>query len=243
MRLIELVYKLVWRRLGDVCLILNNCNLACILRKDSEDIRELRGNLPSWILVFTLEPSGLFPHEKVEYQKAEFINLAQSFGLTPMSVISEVKAEDVMNTLSWVSPQPYWKLRLQGGCQELFFLTTMDKVGQLVKKFYGLAGFYKYPSMNIGVYIQPMQQGTGCHCEFDLYYNPQILEEIEVAKKFFYEGARALIRAGAFFARPYGPLRDITYPYVSAPFIIIQRKIKAILDPNNIMNPGKLYFG
>jgi hypothetical protein len=242
-RLIELTYKLMWRRLGDVCLLLNHCNLACILKENDKDIKRLRRKLPEWVLFFTIEPGGFLPDKKAEYQKAEFISLAQSFGLEPLSVLSsDVKAENIMNLLSGVSPEPYWKLRLKGGVQELFFITTMDKVAEFIKMVYQLAGGYGYPTIDIGVYIQPVAQGTSCHCEFDLYYTPQIPEETDVVKKFFCESAKVLARNGAFFARPYGPLRDITYSYIAAPFIITQRKIKAIFDPNNIMNPGKLYF-
>jgi len=241
--LIRLTYKLMWRRLGDACLILNNCNLACILRENDKDIKKLREKLPEWILFFTIEPTGFLPDKKLEYQRAEFISLAQSFGLEPVFTLSsDVKAENLMKLLSGVSPEPYWKLRLKGSVQELFFITTMNRVPEFIKTVYQLAGVYRYPAIDIGVYIQPIVQGTSCHCEFDLYYSPENPDEVNVVKRFFCESANALVRNGAFFARPYGPLRDITYPHVAAPFIITQRKIKAIFDPNNIMNPGKLYF-
>ena len=29
-----------------------------------------------------------------------------------------------------------------------------------------------YPASNMGVYIQPVVQGTGYHCEFNLFYDP-----------------------------------------------------------------------
>jgi len=242
-RLIDLAYKLMWRRLGDICFIVNNCVLACIQQESSNGIVRLRESLPSWTLVFTIEPSGFLPEKKAEYYKAEFINLAQSFDLKATTQVGGVDAEGVMKMVSNVSPEPYWKLRLKGGVQELFFLTTMDKVQAYIEIFYEVAAHYKFPLKDIGVYIQPILQGASCHCEFDILYNPSLPEEVNMAKSVFCEAARRLAKAGAFFARPYGPLRDITYPYVAAPLIIAQRKIKAIFDPNNIMNPGKLYFG
>lgn len=242
-KLISLVYRLMWRRLGDVCFILNNCNLACILKEKNEDITGLRDSLPSWMLVFTIEPSGLLPEKKAEYYKAEFVGLAQSFGLEPTAQVNGVNAEDVAEMVSNVSPEPYWKLRLRGGVQELFFLTRLDRVHEFVSLFFEVAGRFKFPVKDVGVYVQPIVQGSSCHCEFDIYYNPHVPEEADAAKNVYCEAARTLARAGAFYARPYGILRDITYPYVAAPFIIAQRKIKAIFDPNNIMNPGKLYYG
>jgi hypothetical protein len=237
--LIELTYKLLWRRLGDIYIILNRCNLACIIGE-----RAIKGydNFPKWVLLFTIEPSGVLCDKKLDFYRAEFIRWAQSFGLRPLDSVLGVSAEDVAKLVSGVSPEPYWKLRLKGGVQELFFISTLDRVPEFIKKFAEVAAFNGYPLKEIGVYVQPLVQGANCHCEFDLYYDPDNIEEVEIVKRVFNEGARLLLRSGAFFARPYGPLRDIMMPYVSAPFVILQRKIKMLFDPNNVMNPGKLFF-
>ncbi|MEM2103734.1 MAG: FAD-binding protein, partial [Candidatus Bathyarchaeia archaeon] len=219
-RLVGLVYRLMWRRLGDVCLVLNGCNLACMLREKGEDIAGLRDSLPSWMLVFTIEPGGLLPERKAEYYRGEFEGLAQCFGLEPARQVCGVNADDVARMVSSVSSEPYWKLRLRGGVQELFFLTTLDRVGEFVELFYKVAGRCRFPLKDVGVYVQPVVQGSSCHCEFDIYYDPHAPGEAELAKNVYCEAARALVKAGAFFSRPYGLLRDITYPYVAAPFII-----------------------
>ena len=36
----------------------------------------------------------------------------------------------------------------------------------------GLAAKAGYPVADLGVYIQPTVQGTSCHCEFNLFYDP-----------------------------------------------------------------------
>ena len=49
------------------------------------------------------------------------------------------------------------------------------------------------------------------------------------------------MNAGAFFSRPYGALTDIAYRRDGETTSAL-KKVKAVLDPNNIMNPGKLCF-
>jgi FAD/FMN-containing dehydrogenase len=46
---------------------------------------------------------------------------------------------------------------------------------------------------------------------------------------------------GAFFSRPYGIWPGLIGNR-HAENIIALRKVKRIFDPNNVMNPGKLFF-
>jgi len=46
---------------------------------------------------------------------------------------------------------------------------------------------------------------------------------------------------GAFFSRPYGESTK-TVVNKDAATVAALRKVKTIVDPNNIMNPGKLCF-
>jgi FAD/FMN-containing dehydrogenase len=50
-----------------------------------------------------------------------------------------------------------------------------------------------------------------------------------------------LIEAGAFFDRPYGVWADLMYSRTGT-YTEYLKKLKVELDPNNIMNPGKLCF-
>ena len=45
---------------------------------------------------------------------------------------------------------------------------------------------------------------------------------------------------GAFFSRPYGTWAQLVRTR-HAESIIALRKVKGIFDPNNVMNPGKLF--
>lgn len=239
--LINLTYRLLWKKLGEQCLILNNHNLACMVSAGRNDAVALRDTLPTWVLIFSLEGAGLLPEKKVEYQEKEFLSVVRSFGLEPVRALSRVRAEDVAEVLSRPSDEVYWKLRIKGGCEDIFFLTTLDKTPEFISEMYRLAEIYQYRASDMGVYLQPTVQGTNCHCEFNISYDPQIQQEAEKVKSFVPEGSTATSRMGAFFSRPYGSWKD--FAYASAPEVVeAYRKVKNIFDPNHIMNPGKLCF-
>ena len=113
--LIDLSYRLLRIRLCDNCFILNDLNLACLLAQTPEEIEELRAILPRWVLFVSFEGYGELPEEKVQYQAADFKDMAQSCHSEPMTMIPGASAEDVSELLSRPSAEPYWKLRFQGG--------------------------------------------------------------------------------------------------------------------------------
>lgn len=137
--------------------------------------------------------------------------------------------------------EPYWKLRYKGACHDVFFLTPLSKVGEFVNLMRSITAKYRYHSDDIGVYIQPMVQGRGCHCEFTLPYDKSDETETAEVKKIFLEASEVLMKNGAFFSRPYGPWANMVYSNYTEGVIAL-RKLKDIFDPNNIMNPGKLCF-
>jgi len=87
-----------------------------------------------------------------------------------------------------------------------------------------------------------MTQGSNCHCEFDLYYDPTNDGEINKVKKIFSELSIKLMDMGAFFNRPYGILTKEVYKRHDDSTQMALRKVKKIFDPNNVLNPGVLCF-
>jgi hypothetical protein len=238
----DLSYRLIRFRLGETCFIVNDLNLASLLAQGPEEISDLRDMLPRWILVLTLEGYGVMPEEKVIYQEADLKEmLVQAGSLKVVNAVGCFSAEDVGALLNKPSAEPYWKLRYKGACQDLFFLTTLDKTPAYVAAMPALAQSRRLSTEEMGVYIQPIVQGTSCHMEFDLFYDPADAAQRERVKALVSEGARDLANMGAFFSRPYGPWADVAYSR-AAETNIVQRKVKKIFDPNNVLNPGKLCF-
>ncbi len=239
--LLDFTYKLLWARLGDELLILNNFNLATLLAKNPDEIKSLRETLPPWVLIVCVAGYERLPQERVDYQEKDVIDTAQRFGVTPVTAIDGVQGSDILEALSTVSAEPYWKLRYKGGCHDIFFLTTLGKTPEFIACMDQMAAEAGHPGIDIGVYLQPQIQGRACHCEFNLNFDPANPKELEKVRKLFFDASKALMGIGGFFSRPYGPWAEMAYGRDGQSAMAL-RKVKGIFDPNNVMNPGKLCF-
>lgn len=237
--LVELSYQLTRTRFSGNIFIVNALNLSSLLRHTSEEISALRDELPPWMLFVSCEGFGPLPEEKVEYLEADLRELAQSHGLDLSTDISGASADELSRRLALPSFEPYWKLRFRGGCSEVFFLTTQGKAPDFAGLMSELAAKQGFPAQDIGVYIQPVVQGTSCHCEFDLFYDATDQAASEATRNLATRAADELEAQGAFFSRPYGVWTDVAYRR-SPDTAEIQKKIKEIFDPRGILNPGKL---
>ena len=170
--LIDCAYRLLRLRLGDEFLLLNNSNLACIIGEETDKIKALREELPPWVIIIGVAGRDILPEERVEVQEKDIRDITQQFGLHLVSAIPGARSGQVLDALLRPSREPYWKLVYKGGCQDIFFLTTLDKTPEFVRTMYSLAEGLKYSCSDIGIYIQPQHQGVACHCEFNLPFDP-----------------------------------------------------------------------
>jgi FAD/FMN-containing dehydrogenase len=239
--LIGFTYRLLRFRFGDELFILNNSNLASMLGKESSEMRSLREELPKWVLIVGVAGRDRLPEENVEFQEKDISEIGQQFGLQLVSSMPGAGDRAVLERLRTSSEEPYWRLRALGGCQDIFFLTTLDKTPEFVNSMNALSQAFEYSHSEIGIYIQPMMQGVACHCEFTLPYDPKNRNEVAKVNNLYKDGSKTLLKQGAFFSRPYGAWADMVYNQ-DVQTTVALKKVKEIFDSNNVMNPGKLCF-
>ena len=239
--IIDCAYRLTRVRLGDEFLLLNSTNLAYILGQGFAEIASLKEKLPTWVIIMGIAGRSYLPEERIEFQEKDTAAIVQQSGLELLSAIPGAQGENVLETLLNPSKTPYWKLGYKGGCQDIFFLTTLNRVPEFLKTMDGLAGELGYPTTDIGSYVQPLQQGVACHCEFNLPYDPDNQAETTRMRELFTRASEQMLKQGAFFSRPYGIWAEGEYNRAAQTTMML-KKVKGIFDPNNVLNPGKLCF-
>ena len=239
--LVGFMYALLRKRLGEELFLVNNFALANMSYSKAEDIRSASADLPPWIVFLNIAGYEKRPEERVAYQEEDIREIAKQYGLVLLRSAAGISSFNFLKGLEEPAEDVYWKLRFKGNCQDIFFVTTLNRVQGFVDHVYKAAGLYGYASNEIGVYIQPIVQGTSCHCEIDLMYNRENVREKEKVEKLYLHLAESLPNLGAFYGRPYGALADIAYRR-DAQTTALLRRVKLIFDPKNILNPGKLCF-
>jgi FAD/FMN-containing dehydrogenase len=240
--LLELTYWLIRLRMVNECFILNNTNLAAIFTKKwPNDYQKLKDALPAWTLFYTVAGYEYFPEERVSSQIKDITEITQRLGVEAAIAAGGVSANEILKAVQQPCGEPYWKLRQKGACQDIFYLTTFEKLQGQIGAMNDLAEKAGYPASNMGMYIQPIVQGTSYHCEFNLFYDPENRRQLNRVRDVSTLAIKNLMAKGAFFSRPYGESTRMILNRDAATVSVLD-KLKKIFDPNNVMNPGKVCF-
>lgn len=245
---IDFLYRILPRRIGQECLLLNNVDLATIAaEKMSQDFDRLCAELPPWTLVLVI--SGLLrrPEEKIAYEENflshvlnhEFPKLPLGDNLPGFPGLGRKLLP--MLRKPWPANITYWRNRVKGGCANLFFITKPMQVPAFMETMEFVAAKFGYPINDIGSYIQPIEHNRACQVEFSFFYDPEDEAEKVLVAGLYREAARALMSEGAFFSRPYGELAPMIYDR-AASYTMALKRVKKVFDPKNVLNPGNLCF-
>ncbi len=241
-RLMEMVHWLIRLRIPNECFILNNTNLAAIMaEKWPADYKAIKETLPTWILFYNLAGFDYLPEERIKTFIDDVKEIAQRAGVESSRSAGSVSAFDVLKVVQGPSEEPYWKLRAKGGCQDVMCVSNFQSVEKIVNTMANEADKAGYPAPEMGVYIQPIVHGCNFHTEFNLFFDPENSKEAERVRKLASGTINSLMAQGAFFSRPYGESAR-TIMNKDAASVMALNRVKMIVDPDKIMNPGKLCF-
>jgi FAD/FMN-containing dehydrogenase len=242
MTLLDIASWLIRLRMVNECFILNNTALASMFAREwPTDYRNLKDTLPAWTLFYTVAGYEYLPEERVSSYIEDITDIAQRMGMEPAKSAGALSANEILKAVQKPSGEPYWKLRCKGASQDIFFLTINDRIEGQIAAMEDTVHAAGYPLSEVAVYIQPVVQGTGCHCEFTLFYDPSNAKELDRVKELTASATRNLMAKRAFFSRPYGENTAMVLNRDAATIAVLQ-KFKKIFDPNNVMNPGKVCF-
>ena len=228
-------HELLKYRLCDELFILNDLNLACLVKNSAQEIENLVKSLSKWNLIYIISGRGKLADDKLAYLEGDIYDITKEFNISNLNSANIIKESDIIKFVSEATLKP-WRMRLRGGYQDIFFLTNFEKIPEFTSMVE-----IKFPN-DLGIYIQAINQGTSYHCEFDLYYDINNDEKIKIVKDKFLEISTNLMDSGAFFNRPYGHWAKEIYKRHDESTQIALKKVKKIFDPNNVLNPGVLCF-
>ncbi len=241
-RLQDFTYSAMRARLGDEWLILNARALAAVVGRTPAEVEGLAGRQAPWTLVYGVSGYRYLPEERAALQEKELASRAQAAGVVPCREVPGCSSRKMESILASVSPEPFYKTVPRGAFLDVFFLTTLERVPEMAGVMERACGEHGYPAGEVGAYIQPIQQGRTVHVEFTVYYDPADEEERSRAHRLCEDAAARLDAAGAFFSRPYGSWSRFAYGHCPETVEAL-KKVKSIMDPDGVLNRGKLCFG
>lgn len=223
-------------RIGEELFVMNKMDLGLILaERFPEGVIEMREVLPQETLIIALRG----PKEEVEYQVKDLEEIASDLKFELKTDLPRVKnaAAKILEEIR--SPRGYEKTSCYKGARNTIpFIATIERIPEYDKIIYELATRYGYPVEDVGKILSPVEIGR-VYCQYSFQRDPKDPEDSRRVRKLFYEAGDHLMRKKAFFAWPYEPWAELVYNRAEK-YHLLTEKFKKIVDPNNIMNPGKL---
>ncbi|RIK06114.1 MAG: hypothetical protein DCC49_11760 [Acidobacteria bacterium] len=224
-RLAEFVSAITRRRLGDEIMLLDAAQAECLSSALNITAPALSGG--EWLLAIVIGSLPFHPEESIAFQVTEATELAAAVGV-------ELNGDEtgfVRAITAAATAAGDWKRASLGeDFSQIYFLSTLNRAEQLVdvaRKAWGASE----PDSDICVasYVQPLNQGRTCHVEVTIQGRVSLDD-----------GARKLAEAGAFFSRPSAATTPVAYERCPDTVRAL-RKVKDVLDPPHVLNPGRLF--
>jgi hypothetical protein len=252
---VESLQQIQRREIGTECFLLNSFNTAALFAEEwkipeafpaeqvpSASFDSLRSQLPAWLLIICIQGNARRPEEKIAYETEALREVCDSVNAELLENLPNIPGAPAAIRSLLIRP---WgilkKFHFKGSVNDLTFKCPINSVCLLDETLKNLCMRKGYSAENIGGFILPLERGRALHCEFDLHCSPEEGPERTQVKQLWLNASEALMNSGAYFDRPYGPWASLVYAR-AAHYRQKLRQLKAEMDENNILNPGKLCF-
>ncbi len=231
----SLIRRIKTLRLGEELFLLNKMELALLLAKQPSQVKAMRSSLPNWSIVIVIRGDD----EEFRYQAEDLKDICKKEGVNVAdspkgaSEAGRVILKEIEDPRGWAHTSRY-----KGARTTLPFIAPIRKLPIFQTIVSDLAKSYSYDVSDIGTMIVPGEVSR-VYYQYTFCRNPADKEQTRRGQALHNACAKKLISSGAFFYRPYGDIARLVYDRSPAYHRIIQL-FKKTVDPNGIMNPGKL---
>jgi len=233
----EFSQRLMHQEANDEYFITNSLYLACLLAKEKGEINVLKKSFPSWTMVIGISGND---ESEVAYKESDIKDVLNQYGLKEtkdlpgLNDASARLTEEIDHPRGMINQRQY-----KGACNYIACMASKTQLKPFFDLTFNAVNKNKHGGIDIGFMIMPLNFGGSYYFEPHFYHNPSNQEESETARNLFINVGRSLIHASGFFPRPYPLWAEEVYFRMGAYHRKV-KMVKSLLDPNNIMNPGKL---
>jgi FAD/FMN-containing dehydrogenase len=242
--LVEASYRQFHGKLTDIHFLVDRAALASVLARDRTEREQVLREAAPWNLIYTVSGIEHFPEERASYfaRAARREVELQGARLQTPPLLGEDQLLELL-----IDPEAqtrrfagtHWRDRARGTHGSVYFQTTMDRAGPLIRRFDEIAREAGIQDARISRYLQPQLGGRCCHLELIVAADGTDPHDVETVRGFCARAAAPLIEAGAFFSRPHGAWAEPAMRAAGSSRWIFE-EMKKIFDPDGILAPGRL---
>ncbi|TFF86858.1 MAG: FAD-binding oxidoreductase [Promethearchaeota archaeon] len=239
LNLLETAVKLKKLDIGRECLLINQLNFAAMLSENYNELDELFEILPKWVMILRIVG---YDEDELKVNLEDLNDFKLNNSIDTLQILTEKTGLEDLFLKEFKLPNKLINFRYyKGHCKTLSFYTEFDKIDELDRQIEYLAGAYDYPVSDLYGYIMPIEQARTFYCEYNFHSDPEDLEYFHSTQQLYQEACDLVLNLGGVIDRPYGQyLVNLIYSKSSSYYDNLLM-IKSWFDPNNILNPGKIF--